>query len=219
MFPDLEFHHLHGFVAVARTGNFTKAAEELGLNQSSLSRSIQKLELQIGHPLFDRNPRQVTLTHVGQIFYRRALEILTLVENTFHEVCEAEEGGHIRLAAIPTIAPYFLPEILREFSTQFPKIKVSVTEEPSESIVKRCRQGEIDAAIIALPYAIENLDSIPLFEEELFLVLPAGHPLSTRAEISVQDIHDIPFVMLSAEHCLSDQIESFCRMESMQPIS
>ena len=219
MFPDFEFHNIQGFVAVARTGNFTKAAEELGLSQSALSRSIQKLESQIGKPLFDRHPRHVTLTDVGKVFFGRSVEILSLVEESFREICESKDVGHIRLAAIPTIAPYFLPSLLRDFTLAFPKIRISVLEQPSRTIIKKCRNGEIDAAIMALPFPIETLDAVPLFEEELFLVLPSEHPLGSRNEITLQEIRKIPFVMLSEEHCLSDQVETFCRTESMQPIT
>lgn len=219
MFPDFEFHHLQGFIAVARAGNFTKAAEELGLSQSALSRSIQKLEIQIGQPLFDRQPRQVILTPAGETFFPKAKQILSLVEDAFREISEGENIGHIRLAAIPTIAPFFLPGLLTGFSSEYPEIKVSVTESTSESIVKGSKRGEFDAAIIALPYPIENLKSYPLFDEELFLVLPSGHVLGESEEISVQDLQEIPFVMLRKEHCLSDQVETFCQRESVHPIS
>lgn len=219
MFPDFEFHHLKGFVAVARTGNFTRAAEELGLSQSALSRSVRKLELQVGKPLFERQPRKITLTPLGEIFYPRAIEILQLVEQTFHELSEANHGGHVRLAVIPTIAPYFLPRLLSDFAQQVPNIKISVLEETSEISIKKCEHGEVDIAILALPLEISTLESIELFSEELFLVLPANHPLGEKTEISVSELSEIPFVMLGDDHCLSDQVESFCQRQELQPIS
>ncbi len=219
MFPDLEFHHIRAFLAVARTGNFTKAAGELGLSQSALSRSVQKLELQVGKPLFERHPRSVSLSAVGEIFYPRAVEILRLVEDSFREISEIGEGGQIRLGTIPTIAPYFLPQALRDFSTQSPDIKVAVFEGPSEMLIKKCALGEIDAAILALPFDVENFAVTELFTEELYLVMPSNHALARQNEIAISDVQDIPFVMLGEGHCLSDQVESFCQRQEVQPIS
>jgi LysR family hydrogen peroxide-inducible transcriptional activator len=106
---ELNLHLLEQFVALARTKNFTRAAEELNLSQSALSRAIQKLEEQLGQPLFERKPREVVLTDHGELLLERAQHILKLMEDTFAELSEAGRRGRIRLGAIPTIAPYFCP--------------------------------------------------------------------------------------------------------------
>lgn len=216
---DLSLHALEQFVALARTKNFTRAAEELHLSQPALSRAIQKLEDQLGQPLFERKPREVLLTDLGELLHERAREILQLVEDTFSELADAGRRGRIRLGAIPTIAPYFLPGILSRFAGLHPEVTVSVLEDTTEVLIKRCSLGEIDLAIIALPILARHLEVEPLFDEELLLVLPTGHPLVKVKKLTMEAVEPHPFVMLNEAHCLSENIASFCRQHSVQPVT
>lgn len=216
---DLSLHALEQFVALARTKNFTRAAEELHLSQPALSRAIQKLEDQLGQPLFERKPREVLLTDLGELLHERAREILQLVEDTFSELAEAGRRGRIRLGAIPTIAPYFLPAVLSRFAELHPEVTVSVLEDTTEVLIKRCSLGEIDLAIVALPILARQLQLEPLFDEELLLVLPAGHPLAKVKKLTMEAVEPHPFVMLNEAHCLSENIASFCRQQSVQPVT
>jgi LysR family hydrogen peroxide-inducible transcriptional activator len=216
---DLSLHALEQFVALARTKNFTRAAEDLHLSQPALSRAIQKLEDQLGQPLFERKPREVLLTDLGELLHERAREILQLVEDTFSELAEAGRRGRIRLGAIPTIAPYFLPGVLSRFAELHPEVTVSVLEDTTEVLIKRCSLGEIDLAIVALPILARHLEVEPLFDEELLLVLPVGHPLAKVKKLTMEAVEPHPFVMLNEAHCLSENIASFCRQQSVQPVT
>lgn len=204
---------------MARARNFTRAAAELNLSQSALSRAIRKLEDQIGQPLFERKPREVVLTDLGELLLERAKEILKLVEDTFSLISESGRKGRIRLGAIPTIAPYFLPRLLSRFAAQHPDVSVVVQEDTTENLLKRCSHGDIDIAILALPLIARHLETEVLFEEELLLVLPVSHPLATCEEITPDAIEKYPFVMLNEAHCLSDNIASYCRQQSVQPVT
>lgn len=216
---ELNLHLLEQFVALARTKNFTRAAEELNLSQSALSRAIQKLEEQLGQPLFERKPREVMLTDHGELLLERAQHILKLMEDTFAELSEAGRRGRIRLGAIPTIAPYYLPSMLSRFAKAQPEISVIVQEDTTENLIKRCSHGEIDLAILALPIIAKYLEVEPLFDEELLLVLPVGHPLASAKTVAIDAVDGYPFVMLSEAHCLSDNIATFCRRKSVQPVT
>jgi LysR family hydrogen peroxide-inducible transcriptional activator len=216
---DLEFQALEHFVVVARMKNFTRAAAELHLSQSALTRSIQRLEELFGQPLFERKPREVALTDLGALLLERATEILKLVEDTFSELSEAGRRGRIRLGAIPTIAPYFLPGLLGDFAGRFPDISVVVQEDTTESLIRRCSHGEIDLAILALPVEAKYLEVEPLFSEELLLVVPAGHPLEKLPVITADVVDRYPFVILNEAHCLSENIASFCRQQSIHPVT
>lgn len=219
MRTDIEFQQLEQFVALARTRNFTRAAAELNLSQSALSRAIQKLEDQVGQPLFERKPREVVLTDLGELLLDRAKEILKLVEDTFSLLSEAGRHGRIRLGAIPTIAPYFLPGLLRSFAEEQPDISVVVMEDTTENLIRRCSHGEIDLAILALPLIAKYLQIESLFDEELLLVVPSGHPLASGKPITAEAVEAYPFVMLNEAHCLSDNIASYCRQQSVQPVT
>ncbi len=219
MKPDIDLVQLEQFVAVARAKNFTRAAEELNLSQSALSRSVKKLEDQLGQPLFERKPREVVLTDLGELLLDRAKEILKLVEDTVSLLSEAGRHGRIRLGAIPTIAPYFLPALLRGFAERHPDISMVVLEDTTDNLIRRCSHGEIDLAILALPIIAKYLEIEALFDEELLLVVPDGHPLATREEITAEAVEPFPFVLLNEAHCLSDNIASFCRQQSVQPVT
>ena len=216
---NLELHALEQFVVLARARNFTRAGAELNLSQSALSRAIQKLEDQLGQTLFERKPREVVLTDTGRLLLERAQEILKLVEDTAAELAEAGRRGRVRLGAIPTIAPYYLPRLLGSFAQRHADITVAVQEDTTESLIRRCMNGEIDLAIVALPITTKTVEVESLFTEELFLVVPAGHPLATAKRLPLKAVDGYPFVMLNEAHCLSENIYSFCRRQSIQPVT
>lgn len=215
----MEVDQLRYFLRVAERGNFTRAAEELNISQPALSRSIQKLEEELGQPVFERKTRSVALTDAGTLLQSRAQQILALIEDTKAEISDDGRSGQIRIGAIPTIAPFFLPNLLRQFSTEFPAASIIVQEDTTDHLLKRCTQGEIDLAILALPVPAKYLEIEELFQEELLLVLPPDHPLVNKPQIRLNDIKALPFVLLDEAHCLSDNIVSFCRQRSFHPVA
>ena len=215
----MDFDQLRYFLCVASRQSFTRAAEELGISQPALSRSIQKLEEELGQPVFERKTRSVVLTDAGVLMQARASQILSIIDDTKAEITDDGESGRVRVGAIPTIAPYFLPEFLGRFSQKYPKATVIVQENVTENLLKSCTQGEIDLAILALPISAKYLDVEELFEEELLLVLPPDHPLVEQEKIRLNDVEPFPFVLLDEAHCLTDSIVSFCRQRSFQPVT
>ena len=216
---DFDFHQLSHFIAVAKTGSFTQAAEEIGISQPALSRSIQKLESIVGEPLFERQPRGIKLTQLGSFLLVRAQQIRQLVDETFAELGEVSNRGQIRLAVIPTIAPYLLPTVLRKFARRHPDIKIQVQEDTTQNILRLCRDGEIDLAIVALPIVDKYLEVESLFDDELILVLPKGHALEKKRKIKLADIEEFPFISLDQQHCLSECIVEFCKRQSVAPVT
>ncbi len=219
MRTDFELHQLTHFLAVAKAGNFTKAASEIGLSQPALSRSIQKLENIVGEPLFERHPRGVTLTEIGSFLLVRANQIRDLVDDTFAELTETSNRIQIRLAVIPTIAPYLLPTVLRRFGRRYPEIKIQVQEDTTQNILQLCKEGDIDLAIVALPIHEKYLEVESLFDEELILVVPKGHALEKKKRIRLPEIEKYPFITLDRQHCLSDNIAEYCNQRSIAPVT
>lgn len=215
----MDLDQLRYFLHVARLQNFTRAAEELKISQPALSRSIQRLEEELGQPVFERKTRSVSLTDAGTLLQARAQQMLTILEDTKAEITDDGQSGRVRVGAIPTIAPYFLPNVLRQFATEFPKATLIVQENTTDALVKSCTQGEIDLAVLALPIPAKYLEVEELFEEELLLVLPPTHPLVDKEKIRLTDVEPYPFVLLDEAHCLSDSIVSFCRQRSFQPVA
>lgn len=215
----MEFEQLRQCLRIAETRNFTRAAQDIGLSQSALSRSVSRLEAELGQPLFERKPRTIALTDVGEVFIARAQQILALVEDTKAQISDDGESGRVRVGAIPTIAPFFLPPLLRKFGKGFPRAQISIAEDTTDNLLKKCADGDVDVAIVALPITVRYLEVQPVFDEELLLVLAKGHPLVDKKQIRLTDIRSLPFVLLNEAHCLTDNIQSFCRQKSFHPVS
>lgn len=215
----MEIDQLRYFLKVAERQNFTRASEDLSITQPALSRAVAKLESEIGQPIFERQARKVTLTDAGRLLLARAEQIVALVDDTLAEITDDGECGNVRVGAIPTIAPFFLPAILRDFRDQHPRANVQVYEETTDKLLLRCNHGEIDVAVLAAPIERQHLEIEPLFEEELLLVMSADNHLSKKRKIAVTDIQGHAFVLLDETHCLSDTIISFCRQRSFQPVT
>ncbi len=215
----MEFDQLRYFLRIAEVANFTRAAEVLGISQPALSRSIQRLEDELGQPVFERQGKSLSLTQAGTLLQGRAQQILSLIEDTKAEICDDGKSGRLRIGAIPTIAPFFLPNVLRKFSQEFPRAHLIVQEETTDKLIKSCTQGEIDVGILSLPISAKYLEVEGLFEEELLLVIPPDHPLAEKPHVRLSDIEPLPFVLLDEAHCLTDNILSFCRQRSFQPVA
>jgi LysR family transcriptional regulator, hydrogen peroxide-inducible genes activator len=215
----MEIEQLRHFVRVAEAENFTRAAEQVGLSQPAISRSIARLEEELGHPLFERQTRKVALTDSGRLLFERARNVLSMLDDMKTEICDDGLSGKLRVAAIPTIAPFFLPERLRSFHAAYPQAQLIVIEDTTEHLLKKVSDGEVDVVIAALPIGAKHLEVEPLFEEELFLVTSCDHPLATKKTVGAADIAKHPFVLLGEAHCLSENVVSYCRQRSFQPVS
>lgn len=215
----MDIEQLRYFLKVAEHSNFTRAAEDIGISQPALSRSVAKLEEELGQPVFERQTRKLQLTEAGQLLQSRAQQVVTLIEDTKAEITDDGETGRVRVGAIPTIAPYFLPELLRAFSESHPRANVIVHEDTTDQLLKAVTDGVVDLAVMALPIEARYLEIEELFDEELLLVLSPEHPLAEKKQVRLSDIESLPFVLLSEAHCLSDNIVTFCRQKAFHPVS
>ncbi len=215
----MDIGQLRYFLKVAELESFTRASEELSVSQPALSRSIAKIEETLGQPVFERQARKVVLTEAGEVLHQRAQRIVQLLDEIPREIRDDGQTGAIRIGAIPTIAPYWLPGFLRSARGLFPKATWSVREDVTDRLLQACNQGEVDLVIAALPVEMGYLDSKVLFEEELLVALPGGHELAQRSKIAPEELENQPLVMLGDGHCLSDQIDSYCRRRSIQHVT
>ncbi|MEM7674972.1 MAG: hydrogen peroxide-inducible genes activator [Myxococcota bacterium] len=215
----MDTEQLRQFLVVARRGNITRAAADLAISQPALSRSIQRLEEEFGQPLFERKTRAVELTEAGTLVRNRAEQVLGLLDDVKAQIADDARRGRLRVGAIPTVAPYFLPGFLRAFREDFPEAELMVHEETTETLLSRCKQGEIDLAILALPVAAKHIETEPLFSEELLLTVPVDHPLNHRKRVVLDDVEPYPFILLGEAHCLTTSVVSFCRQRSFQPVA
>jgi LysR family transcriptional regulator, hydrogen peroxide-inducible genes activator len=214
----MELHQWRYYAAVARLGNFTRAAEACGVSQPTLSQQIGKLELELGKPLFDRLGRGAALTDAGQAIRERVEQALALIDEVKATVAAAAVARRLTVAAIPTVAPYLLPAVLMRFREECPDVRIEAREHTTAECVERLNAGELDLAIFALPMPDDHFVAEPILTEDMLLALPANHRLVSRSRISIHDLRDEPFVLLHEAHCLSGQAAWFCARHALAPV-
>lgn len=215
----MEMHQLRYVVAVARTGNFSRAAEQCHVAQPSLSQQIQKLEDELGERLFDRMKREARLTAHGEGFLRRAVKILEEVDAAKRQAAEAQDllRGTLTVGVLPTIAPYLLPAVMAQFAATFPGVEVVVHEDTTARLLKLAHSYEVDFALASPPILDDRLEARELFAEELLLALPPGHPLTRKRSVALGDLAAERFIVMKEGHCLGDQVRGFCDRRDLKP--
>jgi LysR family hydrogen peroxide-inducible transcriptional activator len=215
----MQIHQLRYFCAVAKAGSFTRAAQREHVAQPSLSQQVRKLEDELGAQLLDRLGRQVRLTSFGEIFLLRAEAILREVSDAKQEMEEMAgmDRGRIVVGAIPTIAPYFLPDRLVSFSLEHPTVQVSVVEEITPVLLERLQDASIDMALMALPVRGEHFVSQELFREPLYLVCPRNHRLAGKPRVHLKQIEGDSFLLLKEGHCFRENTLSACTRARLHP--
>jgi len=215
----MEMHQLRYVVAVARTGNFSRAAEQCHVAQPSLSQQIQKLEDELGERLFARMKREAKLTPHGEAFLRRAVRILEEVDAAKREAKDATDllRGTVTIGVLPTITPYLLPEAIAEFTETFPGVEIIVQEDTTAHLVKSLHACEIDLALASQPLQDGRLEVRELFAEELLLALPPGHPLARKRTVRVSDLERERLIVMKEGHCLGQQVLNFCDRRDLRP--
>jgi LysR family transcriptional regulator, hydrogen peroxide-inducible genes activator len=215
----MEMHQLRYFVAVARSGNFSRAADECRVAQPSLSQQILKLEDEVGERLFERTRRRAILTSAGSLFLPHALNVLEAAERGRQEIRDMGDQvrGKILVGALPTIAPYLLPEIIRLFREKYPGAELILHEQTTDQLVRKLEENEIDVAVISDVATNADIQIEPLFSEELLLCLPGDHPLVYQKSVGAADLNQEKFILMHESHCLGAQAQQFCHSKGFKP--
>lgn len=199
-------------LSVEQHQHFKRAAEECKVTPSALSLGIAELEKQLGVGLFERNNKQVIITPEGRAILEQAkrimLEVSTLV-NLAHSQDEPLTSP-MRMGMIPTVAPFLLPVIIQEFRKTYPKFDIELCEDKTLRLIELVRTGQLDTAIVALPYDIQGLNVYPFWAENFFAVFREGEPPAKRTSISSEQLIEHKLLLLDEGHCLSDHTISVC---------
>ncbi|RYD38037.1 MAG: hydrogen peroxide-inducible genes activator [Verrucomicrobiaceae bacterium] len=216
----MEMHQLRYVVAVARSGNFSRAAARCHVSQPSLSQQIQKLEEELDGRLFDRMKREAKLTPRGEAFLPRAVRILEEADAARREATEAMDlqRGTLSIGVLPTLAPYLLPGALTAFMRQFPGVEVVVQEDTTARLLQLALGYEVDLVLASHPVRDARLEIIPLFKEPLFLALPPGHALLRKSAVTARDLEGERLIVMREGHCLGDQVLGFCDRQGARPL-
>ncbi|MDZ7661639.1 hydrogen peroxide-inducible genes activator [Thiohalophilus sp.] len=211
----MNIRDLQYIIAVAETRHFGKAAERSFVSQPTLSGQIKKLEESLGVAIFERTNRSVEVTPIGEAILRHARLMMEQM-NAIEQLAQAHQdplAGPLRLGAIPTISPYLMPLILVPLKRQYPQLKLVLSEEMTDTLIRRLQHHEIDAALLATPVDEPDLAVMPLFDEPFWLAHPRDHAFYNKETITREDLENTELLLLAEGHCLAKQAMEVCRLK------
>ena len=204
------------FKALARQGNFGRAAATCHISQPALSVQIRTLEDALGGGLVERRSRDAVLTPLGRQVLSLANDILSRAQ-VLDSVAREQVGlsGTLSLGLIPTIAPYLLPGTLAALRAEDISLRVEVREAQTDQLLRLLVDGALDAVVLALPSGARNLVEVPLFEDR-FLLAGSRERMENAYVAKPRDLGNSPLMLLEDGHCLTDQALEVCGRDRTQ---
>ena len=208
---------LRYLIAIGQQLNFTKAAEQCFVSQSTLSAGLKELEDGLGVQLVERDRQNVSLTPMGKEVIDRAKTLLASAEDMVEYAQSAFQkmAGTIRLGVIPTITPFVLPQILPELRSRYPDLKVALREDLTANLLQKIHDHQLDFAIIALPYDTEGLLVKGLYGDEFWLAAKKNDPVLDGKEATVSAKMAERLLLLEEGHCLREHSLRACRRSGL----
>lgn len=204
---------LRHLVALADESHFGRAATACHVTQSTLSASLMALEELLGAPLVDRTSRKLVFTPLGNDVVARARKLLVEAEELALAAKAAAEplSGLLKLGAIPTIGPFLLPAVLPRLRRQFPRLKLYLREDLTARLLEMLERGELDVALIALPYDAPNIETRALFDDAFVVAMTRDDPRAKLRRVSPQALGSSPLLLLAEGHCMRGHALDACR--------
>lgn len=199
-------------VTLARERHFGRAAERCHVSQPTLSVAVKKLEDELGIPLFERSKNSIRVTETGKRIIDQAQRVLDQV-GVIRDM--AQDGKNqlnapLKVGAIYTIGPYLFPHLLPELRRAAPEMPLYIEENYTANLRQKLRQSELDAIIIALPFEEPEVVTLPLYDEPFVVLLPAGHPLASKEQLTADELAKEQLLLLGPGHCFRDQVLESC---------
>lgn len=211
-------------VELERHGHFGRAADACSVTQSTLSAGLQELENLLDCKLVERTKRRVLFTELGTDIAKRAANLLREAEEiaTLARHSNKPLSGNLRLGAIPTIAPYLLPQTLPILRKEYPDLRLYLVEDETARLVKRVREGTLDAALMAFPYDEPGLEWTELAEDPFLLAHPKEHPITKMKSSDIDLLLETQafqkeLILLEEGHCLRDHALAACHTYNLKP--
>ena len=202
-------------LSVAKQLHFKKASDDCFISPSTLSNAITELESNIGFKIFERSNKKVIITKLGLEFLNKAkkiqLQVKDINEMKFNYLDSMSYP--ISIGIIPTISPYFLPLALPRIKSDFPNLSLDLEESESSILIERVKDGDLDMAILALPYALGDLLYFKFWEEDFYLVSNKKNELSNKNKIRATELERSKLMLLEDGHCLKDHILKACKID------
>ena len=210
---------IHYALMVEKKLHFKKAADACYVSPSTLSNAISEMESQLGVQVFERTNKKVIVTNIGKVFLKKAKDIKSSIDE-INQLSESQNKPltmPINLGIIPTIGPYFIPLVLPALQKEFPDLKLKIIEAQSSALIEKVNNGEIDMAILAMPYKVEGLLSFKFWEENFYYI--TNNVNFSKAKIKAKDIDISNLMLLDDGHCLKSHVLAACKIETNKQYS
>jgi DNA-binding transcriptional LysR family regulator len=186
----MELTQLEFFLKVVEEGSFSKAAVRVYRTQPAVSIAVRRLEEEIGAQLFDRSQKTPTLTDAGELVYDYAQRILALRDQARNVVAELRslQRGRVRIGANESTSLYLLPHLILEYRERHPNVKVEIYRQVSERLPREVLDRNVDFALLAFEPVDSDLESFPILEDELVLIMNPDHPLAKRESVKIKEL-------------------------------
>jgi len=209
---------LHYALAIEKTLHFKKASEACNVSQSAMSTAVSELEKQLGVTIFERNNKTVLVTNNGRLILNKAKKVKLELDELLQipQINKQPFSSPMTLGVIPTIGPYLLPKVLPEVRKLYPEFKLKIIEEKSHVLVDMVRNGEIDGAVLALPFSIEGLMNFDFWQEDFHWVSHKDECPSHMKEITTQELDIEKLMLLRDGHCLKNHALAICTLENQR---
>ncbi|MFT3820689.1 MAG: LysR substrate-binding domain-containing protein [Rubrivivax sp.] len=216
----MELRHLRYLVALAECRNFTRAAEQVHVTQSTLSHQVRQLEENLGYVLFDRSSRRITLTAAGSVFLQYAQAALREVDDGLVALRRQSDPlrRELRIGATNTINLGLIPECVVLFQARHPDARVLVEELSADVIRERLKGGELDLGIAYRPTEPDELAFQPLRSEEMVLAVGTSHPFASRQRLRMVELHGQRLVLLPRSFATRVMLDACFRAAGAEPV-
>ena len=214
----MTLQELRYLVALADCGHFGQAAEACFVSQSTLSPGLKKLEDYLGVVVFDRSLKRVTPTPIGREIVESARRIVDEAARIREVASYAKDpmDRTLHLGVIPTLGPYYLPHVLTQVRSAYPKLRLLLREEMTPHMLEHLADGKLEAGLLALPIDDANLEVAPLFVEPFLAAVPGGHPLAKLKSVNIDELAAAGLMLLEEGHCLRDQALEACHLQGIK---
>lgn len=212
---------LRYFNALVEHNHFGQAAMSCFVSQSAFSVAIKELEKTLGGQLVDRTNKSVTVTNLGREVYQQSQTVITELQ----KLVDITQGnlkplaGRLSVGMIPTIGPFILPTLLPLLNKQYPQLNLEIHEGKTADIYEKMMQGQLDVILVALPYDLRSVETLPLFKDSFKLIYGKDNILVGQPKFEIDQLEDGTVLLLDDGHCLRDHAISACNIKHVDKVS
>jgi len=214
----ISLKQIHYALAVNKTLHFKRAAEMCSVSQSALSTALAEMEKQLGFQVFERTNKKVIVTPIGKNMLEKA-QLIKIAVDDLHKLVDINSqplNSELAIGMIPTVGPSLLPLLLPALRQNYPDLRVTVVEEQSHVLLDQLRSGDLDTAVLALPYEHEGLLAFPFWAENFRWVTHKNDPLANNETVRASELDRSSLMLLKDGHCLKDHILAVCKLQDSE---